>query len=122
MDCLFCKIASGAIPVQRVYEDEHVLAFPDIAPQAPVHLLLIPKEHLTSHAHAAAESADAQAVFGRLLAAAAQVAADHELGLAEDGGMAGYRLVINSGPDGGQTVHHLHMHLLGGRPMSWPPG
>lgn len=112
MDCLFCKIAAGTIPVERLYENEHVLAFPDISPQAPVHVLLIPKKHLSSHAHGAAEDT---AVFGELLAAAGEVARSQKLD-------NGYRMVINTGPDGGQTVDHLHVHLLGGRHMTWPPG
>lgn len=112
MDCLFCKIVSGAIPAKRLYEDEHVLAFPDINPQAPVHVLLIPKKHLASHAHATAEDA---AMLGQLISAAGEVARAQNLG-------NGYRLVINTGPDGGQTVDHLHVHLLGGRHMTWPPG
>jgi histidine triad (HIT) family protein len=112
MDCLFCKIAAGAIPVERVYEDERVLAFPDINPQAPTHVLVIPKQHIPSHAQAAAEDTE---VMGHLLWAAGEIA--RKKGLAK-----GYRLVINSGPDAGQTVDHLHVHLLGGRPMGWPPG
>ncbi len=111
-DCLFCKIALGAIPVERIYEDDLVLAFPDINPQAPQHLLLIPKQHLASTREAIAEHTP---MLGRLVAAAAQVALQKHL-------QNGYRLVINTGPDGGQTVHHLHLHLLGGRPMNWPPG
>jgi histidine triad (HIT) family protein len=112
MDCLFCKIAAGTIPVTRLYENDHVLAFPDISPQAPVHVLLIPKKHLSSHAHVPPEDA---AVFGELLAAAGEVAKLKQLD-------NGYRLVINTGADGGQTVGHLHVHLLGGRQMHWPPG
>ena len=111
-DCLFCKIAAGTIPVKQLHEDELVLAFPDINPQAPVHVLLIPKQHLTSHAHATASDT---AMLGRLLAAAGEVAQAQGLG-------NGYRLVINTGPDGGQTVEHLHVHLLGGRHLGWPPG
>jgi histidine triad (HIT) family protein len=117
MDCLFCKIASGAIPVKRLYEDDHVLAFPDINPQAPVHILLVPKKHLASLAHATPEDA---AMLGHLISTAGEVARTQNLGLTQNGG--GYRLVINTGPDGGQTVDHLHVHLLGGRPMGWPPG
>ena len=112
MDCLFCKIASGAIPVKRLYEDDHVLAFPDINPQAPVHILLIPKQHLASLDHATPQDA---AMLGQLISAAGEVARAQNLG-------NGYRLVINTGPDGGQTVDHLHVHLLGGRHMTWPPG
>ncbi|MGA8940682.1 MAG: histidine triad nucleotide-binding protein [Acidobacteriaceae bacterium] len=116
-DCLFCKIASGAIPVTRLYENEHVLAFPDIHPQAPVHILIIPKQHFNSLAHVTAEESE---LLGQLIAAAGEIAQQQGLGLHNDGG--GYRVIINTGPDGGQTVDHLHVHLLGGRHMGWPPG
>jgi histidine triad (HIT) family protein len=112
MDCLFCKIASGAIPVTKIYEDDTVLAFPDINPQAPTHILLIPKHHFASLAKTSAADT---ALLGHLLAAANQVA--QQQGLTN-----GYRTVINTGADGGQTVEHLHLHILGGRHMSWPPG
>ena len=112
MSCLFCKIVSGEIPATRIYEDEQTLAFPDINPQAPTHILIIPKNHLASHAHA---TQDDTAIFGHLLHAAGEIARQQNL-------TKGYRLVINTGPDGGQTVDHLHIHLLGGRPMHWPPG
>jgi histidine triad (HIT) family protein len=111
-DCLFCKIAAGAIPVTRLYEDEQLLAFPDINPQAPVHILVIPKQHFASLAHTSPSNA---ALLGHLLAATAGIARQQNLG-------KGYRLVINTGPDGGQTVDHLHVHLLGARHMGWPPG
>ena len=111
-DCLFCKIVAGSVPTKRVYEDELSLCFADIHPQAPVHLLVIPKEHIASQAHAEEEHA---ALLGHLMATAASVAR----GAGLDGG---YRVVINTGPDGGQTVDHLHLHLLGGRHMGWPPG
>ncbi len=110
--CIFCKIATGAIPVERFYEDDLVLAFPDQTPKAPTHVLLIPKQHIPSHAHTGVAD---EGVLGRLMTAAATVARDR--GLSE-----GYRLVTNSGEQGGQTVSHLHLHLLGGRPMGWPPG
>ena len=110
--CLFCRIAAGEIPVKRLYEDDEVLAFPDIHPQAPVHVLLIPKRHIASHADAVAGDAD---LLGKLLWAVGEVARQHSL-------EKGYRLVINTGPDGGQTVEHLHLHLLAGRQMHWPPG
>jgi len=112
MSCLFCKIVSGAIPATRIYEDDQTLAFPDINPQAPVHILIIPKNHLASLAHAAQEY---EATLGHLLYTAGEIARAQNL-------TNGYRLVINTGPDGGQTVDHLHIHLLGGRPMHWPPG
>jgi len=111
-DCLFCKIAAGTIPVTRLYEDEQIVAFPDINPQAPVHILVIPKRHIGSLANTLP---DDEAMLGRLLAAAVEVARQQGL-------EGGYRLVVNTGPDGGQTVEHLHVHLLGGRHMSWPPG
>jgi len=110
-DCLFCKIASDVIPVTRVYETEAVLAFPDINPQAPVHLLIIPKRHFASLAH----TPSSDEILGQLLSAANEVAQQQHLD-------NGFRIVINTGPDGGQTVNHLHLHLLGGRQMHWPPG
>lgn len=116
-DCLFCKIAAGSIPVTRLYEDEHVLAFPDLRPQAPTHILLIPKQHFGSLAQTASEDAP---MLGQLLVAAAVVAKQENLDPGASGG--GYRLVVNTGADGGQTVQHLHVHLLGGRHMGWPPG
>ncbi len=112
MDCLFCKIAAGTIPVTRLYEDDLCVAFPDINPQAPTHILIIPKQHISSLAHATTEDAP---LLGHLLATAAAIAAQQKLA-------DGYRTVINTGSDGGQTVHHLHLHLLGGRAMHWPPG
>jgi histidine triad (HIT) family protein len=117
MECLFCKIVDGSVPVTRVYEDEHVLAFADIHPQAPAHLLVIPKQHFGSLAKTSAEDSG---VLGALLAAAVKVARAQGLDPAGHGG--GYRLVVNTGPNGGQTVDHLHVHLLGGRQMHWPPG
>jgi histidine triad (HIT) family protein len=112
MDCLFCKIAAGAIPVDRLFEDDRVLAFPDINPQAPTHVLVIPKRHIGSHAEAAAGDSG---LVGHIFWVAGEVARQKKLG-------HGYRMVVNTGPDGGQTVEHLHIHLLGGRPMLWPPG
>jgi histidine triad (HIT) family protein len=111
-ECLFCRIASGALPAARVYEDDAVLAIRDINPQAPVHVLLLPRRHLTSVVDAAADPA----LLGRLAAAAVEVA--RREGIAE----RGFRLLTNAGPDAGQTVAHLHFHLLGGRAMGWPPG
>jgi len=108
MDCLFCKIVEGSIPSAKVYEDEHVLAFKDIQPQAPVHLLVIPKKHIPTLNDAAPEDAE---LLGRVLLAARQVA--REAGLAEDG----YRIVNNCGRDGGQVVFHLHFHVLGGEKL-----
>lgn len=110
--CLFCQIAAGTIPVTRVYEDEQVMAFADIHPQAPVHILVIPKRHIGSLAQTQVGD---ELLLGGLVAAAVEIARQQELG-------GGYRLVVNTGADGGQTVEHLHVHLLGGRPMGWPPG
>jgi histidine triad (HIT) family protein len=112
VSCLFCKIIAGEIPAKPVYEDADVFAFADINPQAPVHLLVVPRKHMASLD--AAEESDA-ALLGRLLEAAARIA--REKGLAR-----GYRVVVNTGADGGQTVEHLHLHVLGGRAMAWPPG
>ena len=110
---IFSRIISGEIPADKVYEDEHVVAFHDISPQAPVHILVIPRKPLVSVADASAEDAE---LLGRLLLAAAQVA--RTLGIDADG----YRLVTNIGLHGGQSVFHLHIHLLGGRQLTWPPG
>lgn len=112
MDCLFCKIVAGQIPSKKVYEDETVFAFHDIDPRAPKHILVIPKKHLASLADA--QPTD-ELLLGHILAIAAQIARDQDLG-------KGYRVVISTGPEGGQTVDHLHLHLLGGRQMHWPPG
>ena len=112
MDCLFCNIASGTIPVTRLFETDQMLAFPDINPQAPTHILIIPKQHFSSLAHTTSKQTE---LLGQLLSAAAEIALQQQLA-------SGYRLVINTGPNGGQTVDHLHVHLLGGRPMTWPPG
>lgn len=112
MSCLFCKIASGEIPSAAVYQDESVYAFADISPKAPVHVLIIPREHIASLAEATEEHG---ALLGHLMGTAAEIARDK--GLAN-----GYRVVVNTGDDGGQTVDHLHLHLLGGRQMTWPPG
>ena len=111
-DCLFCKIVSGTIPANRVYEDELCIAFPDINPQAPKHLLIIPKQHIASTAKIVAEDT---ALMGHLMAVATKIARDEKLN-------GGYRIVVNTGDDGGQTVNHLLLHLLGGRHMKWPPG
>ena len=111
--CLFCKIAAGAIPADVVHSDARTVAFRDINPQAPVHVLVVPREHIASLDAASVSQSD---VLGALLVVATRIA--REQGLAE----RGYRTVINSGADGGQTVHHLHVHVLGGRAMEWPPG
>jgi histidine triad (HIT) family protein len=111
--CLFCRIVAGQLPTAFIHEDELVVAFPDIAPRAPTHVLLLPRRHITSAA--ALTDADAPTV-GRLFAVAASIA--REAGITD----AGFRVVTNSGRAAGQSVDHLHFHLLGGRPMSWPPG
>jgi histidine triad (HIT) family protein len=113
MACLFCNIVSGATPAQIVFENEHVVAFKDIRPVAPTHALVIPKRHVVGVHDATPEDAE---LLGQVVLAARTVA--EKLGLAA----GGYRLVINQGPDAGQSVFHLHCHVLGGRPMSWPPG
>ncbi len=113
MKNVFARILAGEIPAEFLYQDERVVAFRDVDPQAPVHFLVIPREPLSSIA-AAEESHEG--LLGHLLAVAAKVAA--EQGLLP----GGYRVVTNVGPDGGQTVEHLHLHVLGGRSMNWPPG
>ncbi|MGB0951884.1 MAG: histidine triad nucleotide-binding protein [Planctomycetota bacterium] len=110
---VFTKILKGEIPADIVYEDEHAIAFKDVAPQAPVHLLVIPRKPLESLHAAAWEDAH---MVGHLLRVCSKVAGD--AGLAE----GGYRVVTNVGADGGQTVEHLHFHVLGGRALAWPPG
>jgi histidine triad (HIT) family protein len=112
-NCLFCKIADGSIKGDVVYSNEHVVAFRDINPQAPVHVLVIPRRHIES---ATAVMPEDDAMVAELLRAAAEVA--RQEGIAG----SGYRLVINNGPDAEQSVPHLHVHVLGGRPMTWPPG
>lgn len=112
-DCLFCKIVQKQIPAKLVYEDDQVLAFDDIAPQAPIHTLVIPKKHVSSVQDCG--PAD-QGLLGYLLETCAKVAAIK--GVAP----SGYRIVANTGRDGGQTVFHLHFHVLGGRHLGWPPG
>jgi histidine triad (HIT) family protein len=111
-DCLFCRIAAGEIPATKIHEDDLVFAIRDIHPQAATHVLVMPLAHVVS----AADLTEADApLLGRLFSVAAKIAADEGL-------ENGWRLVSNVGPDGGQSVAHLHVHLLGGRPMTWPPG
>lgn len=112
-DCLFCKIAAGDIPSNKLYEDDKLLAFYDIDPQAPVHFLVIPKQHITS---AAALTEDDAALLGHIYAVIAQLC--KKLGVDE----SGYRVVTNVGADGGQSVKHLHFHVLAKRSLAWPPG
>ncbi len=113
MECLFCRIANGTLDADIVYADEEVIAFHDINPVAPVHILIIPRQHLAT---ANAFDSQTSAIAGKLLATASRIAAD--FGFSENG----YRLVMNCNHDGGQTVYHVHLHLLAGRHFSWPPG
>lgn len=113
MDCLFCKIANGEIPVKKIYEDDKMLAFEDINPVAPVHVLIIPKSHITS---AMEIDDDNSEVVGHIFRVAKKLAI--QFGISE----GGFRIVNNCGEDGGQSVKHLHFHLIGGRTMNWPPG
>jgi histidine triad (HIT) family protein len=111
-DCIFCRIAAGEIPAKIVFSDDRVVAFRDTNPQAPTHVLVIPRQHVASAQELALDHA---ALLSRLFAAMSEIAGDEELG-------SGYRIVTNVGPDAGQTVQHLHFHLLGGRTLDWPPG
>ena len=110
--CLFCRIIAGEMPAKKVYEDEHTLAFEDIHPQAPTHVLIVPKKHIRGLKEAGPEDAE---VIGRCLLVAAQIARQRAI-------ENGYRTVLNIGPGAGQSVFHLHVHLLGGRSLAWPPG
>ena len=112
MSCLFCKIVDGSIPSTAVYQDDQCYAFADIHPHAPVHVLVVPRKHIASLADAQEED---QPLLGHLLWVAAEIARAKGLG-------NGYRVTVNNGEDGGQTVDHLHLHVLGGRQMHWPPG
>ncbi len=115
VDCIFCKIAQGSIPTTLVYSDEHCVVFPDKYPQAQTHLLVVPRIHVRDLPELCAREDGAQ-VAGHLLRIANQAAESASLQA------KGFRLVINTGEHGGQSVFHLHVHLLGGRPLSWPPG
>ena len=112
-DCIFCKIVSGGIPAEKVFENDHVIGFQDLNPQAPTHVLIIPKKHVSTINDLQDED---KALVGEMFMAARQIAADQ--GLAEKG----YRTVMNCNEEAGQTVFHIHLHLLGGRRMQWPPG
>ena len=112
-DCLFCRIIAGEIPATVVYRDADVVAFKDITPRAPMHVLVIPTKHVPSLSDAASDDA---ALFGTLMLTGARLA--KEAGFGE----RGYRVVMNAGPDAGQTVFHVHLHVLAGRPLGWPPG
>jgi histidine triad (HIT) family protein len=109
--CIFCRIASGEIHTQMVANNKEIAAFRDLNPQAPVHILIIPKKHIKS-----LDDASDPDLLGRMLTLAAAIARQEKIA------KTGYRTVINTGADGGQSVDHLHIHLLGGRPMTWPPG
>ena len=112
-DCLFCKMIQGEIPCKKAFENDHVLAFHDIRPQAPVHVLIIPKQHFSSVADITEKQAK---IISELFLTANQLARELKVD------QTGYRLVVNHGSEAGQTVFHLHVHLLGGRAMHWPPG
>lgn len=112
-DCIFCKIIKGEIPSDKVYEDEMVFSFRDISPAAPQHVLIIPKKHISNLNELTEEDSK---IIAHIYIVAKKIA--KELGVAE----SGYRIVSNCGEDGGQTVHHIHFHLLGGRTLQWPPG
>ena len=112
-DCLFCKMVAGEIKPDVVFEDDAVMAFRDANPQAPLHVLIIPRVHIATTNDLTEENAD---IVGKLYLAAKQIAADE--GVAEPG----YRMVMNCNPGAGQSVYHIHLHLLGGRAMGWPPG
>ena len=111
-DCLFCKIVAGEIPSDTLYEDDDLMAFWDISPDAPKHFLVIPKKHIVDASDIKEED---EKVIGKMMRIAAQLAA-------ENGVSSGFRVVFNNGADAGQLVFHIHMHVLGGRPMTWPPG
>ncbi len=113
MNCLFCQIAQGEIPATVIFENEDVLAFRDIKPQAPTHLLIIPKKHIATINDCQLED---QQVLGSMILAAKELAQREQLS------EPGYRLVFNVNADGGQQVYHIHLHVLGGRQMTWPPG
>lgn len=112
-DCLFCKIIEGAIPARKVLEDEFVFAFEDINPQAPTHVLIVPRQHIATTNDVGVED---EALVGRMVRAAARIAADR--GWADKG----YRLIFNCNAAAGQAVYHIHLHLLAGRALTWPPG
>ena len=113
MSCLFCSIVAGEIPATIVFENDELLAFRDINPQAPTHVLIIPRVH---REHPGELTRDDEALMGRVIRAASEIA--RQEGIAD----SGYRLVVNAGPDANQTVPHIHVHVLGGRTMGWPPG
>lgn len=113
MDCIFCKIIAREIPSRILHEDDHVVAFEDVNPQAPTHILIVPYKHIPTLNDT---SVDDQALLGNLVLAASRIAQDRQIS------SSGYRLVLNTNAGAGQSVFHIHLHLLGGRVMSWPPG
>lgn len=113
MDCIFCKIAKHEISAKVAFEDDNIIAFHDIDPQAPVHLLIVPKKHIPSMMEIDQEDND---ILSNVVLAAQKLARQNNID------NSGFRIVVNTGEDGGQSVAHLHFHLLGGRPMKWPPG
>ena len=112
-DCIFCKIVQGKLPAKIAFQNDELIAFHDINPAAPTHILIIPRQHIASTAEITDQSGP---LVGRMVLAAAQLAREQNIE------KSGYRIVTNTGPDAGQSVHHLHLHLLGGRHMAWPPG
>ena len=112
MDCLFCKIASSEVPTNKLYEDDSIIAFHDVSPQAPIHFLVIPKEHISCVSEITRENSS---IIAKIFEVISHLAAELKLG-------NGYRVVNNCGTDGGQTVGHLHFHVLAGRALQWPPG
>jgi diadenosine tetraphosphate (Ap4A) HIT family hydrolase len=110
-DCIFCRIVAGEIPSKKVFEDERLVAFEDVSPKAPTHVLIVPRRHIASLSDASPED---EALLGALASRAAAIARDR--------GLSDFRLVVNNGAGAGQSVFHLHFHLLGGRGMGWPPG
>lgn len=112
-DCIFCKIVQGTIPAKIAFQNDELVAFHDISPAAPTHILIVPRQHIDSSAALTEQNAS---LVGRMVLTAAQLAREQNIE------SSGYRIVTNTGSDGGQSVNHLHFHLLGGRQMSWPPG
>ena len=112
-DCIFCKIIKGEIPSFKVYEDDHVLAFEDVNPQAPVHVLVIPRKHISTTIDISDVDNE---LIGKMIQVASKIARDRKVA------DSGFRLVLNCNKDAGQTVFHIHLHMLAGRPMNWPPG
>lgn len=113
MNCLFCKIVNSEIPAKIVYNDQQIIAFADIAPQAPTHLLIVPKKHISTINDIKSDDVE---LIGKIILTAKELAKEHNLS------ETGYRLVYNTNADGGQEIYHIHLHLLGGRKLHWPPG